>query len=312
MGFAAYLVKPVRQSRLLDCLLQVINAPLHLNVVDHLQLNAATQLPRHSIHTDAGKLKILLAEDSPINQKVALNQLWNLGYDTDVVANGQEVLDLMQKINYDLILMDCQMPVMDGYDATQYIRQAENNSKHTIIIAMTANAMKEDREKCLQVGMDDYLSKPVQKEHLAEKLSHWHWKIQSGEVSHAQPDDVLHHALPEQTLSAQLPLIDWNYLHEISGGNQPFETDLLLTLVAALPDRIEELKTAIASQNYQRIIREAHFIKGSSASMGAVKIAELATQIENQGGCQRLEALDGLILNLEETFNEICILVAQS
>jgi CheY-like chemotaxis protein len=127
------------------------------------------------------KLKLLLAEDNLVNQKVFIKQLQNLGYQADVVANGQEVLELLAKIPYDLIFMDCQMPTLDGLETTREIRclplTAFAKHRQPVVIAITANAMKEDQKICLDAGMDDYLSKPVSKDKLAAMLELWSQKI---------------------------------------------------------------------------------------------------------------------------------------
>jgi len=171
IGFAAYLTKPVKQSYLYDC----------LRMATGMQKKSEKQRPdviltRHSITEDRkNKFRILLVEDNKINQKVALAILGKLGYNTDPVNNGKEAVEALGNTNYDIVLMDCQMPEMDGYEATGEIRKPESNVlDHKIpIIAMTANAMKEDREKCIQAGMDDYLSKPVNPQELSNMLEKW-------------------------------------------------------------------------------------------------------------------------------------------
>jgi signal transduction histidine kinase/CheY-like chemotaxis protein len=165
---SAYLTKPVSQSALFDCLhsfLGASNDPLRRDVT-----RPGWSMPPASRHR---RCRVLLVEDNAVNQKVALKILSKLGYPADAVGNGMEALEAVQQVPYDLILMDCQMPEMDGFETTAEIRRREAGSHHTPIIALTANAMKGDREKCLHAGMDDYLSKPVDPRRLAEALEHW-------------------------------------------------------------------------------------------------------------------------------------------
>ncbi len=169
----AYLIKPIRASRLLECLTSVLNTELSSGetaLVTTLNNKHITQ------HVDLlAHLRILVAEDNIVNQKVALRQLKSLGCTSiTCTANGQEALDRLKQQNYDIVLMDCQMPVLDGYETTHAIRQLEIGSRHkTIVIGLTANAMKGDREKCLAAGMNDYLSKPVALEELSAMLYTW-------------------------------------------------------------------------------------------------------------------------------------------
>jgi PAS domain S-box-containing protein len=179
IGFVGYLPKPVRQAQLYDCL------ELVLERVVETHCNASLpphRNPPHGIitrHTvaESGRqvIRILLAEDNVINQKVAQHILKTLGYKADVAANGREAVRALELINYDLVLMDCQMPDMDGFEATAEIRDTDSKVlNHEVpIIAMTANAMQGDREKCLEAGMDDYLAKPVKKEEMAEIIQKW-------------------------------------------------------------------------------------------------------------------------------------------
>ena len=161
-GIAACRCKPVRQSTLFDCLAGVLAGTPAAAAKTSGAFASAPQ-GRHAE-------RILLAEDNAVNQKVALGQLRKLGYSADAVANGFEVLEALGRIPYDIVLMDCQMPEMDGYEAAAAIRQREGAARHTWIIAMTANAMTGDRELCLAAGMDDYVSKPVRTDELGAVL----------------------------------------------------------------------------------------------------------------------------------------------
>jgi len=174
IGFSGYLVKPVKPSVLFDTLITTLGKS-----VDKA-LKTEQLVTRHSladdsiqIKTEGGKARILLAEDNIVNQKVALKLLEKLHYLADSVANGKEALEALSRLPYDAVLMDCQMPEMDGYEATKEIRRIENQEKHIPIIAMTAHAMKSDKEKCLKAGMDDFITKPVDPKALGEVLHKW-------------------------------------------------------------------------------------------------------------------------------------------
>ncbi len=209
-GVAAYLTKPVRQSQLFDCLVNVISAAAGTEQDLTLSQPASELLTKHNLKEakmSSNKL-ILLAEDNIVNQKVAIRQLQKLGYRADTVANGREAIEALGRIHYDLVLMDCQMPEMDGYEATAEIRRLEKgSSRRTVIIAMTAHALTGDREKCIAAGMDAYLSKPVKLDELAEALERWSMSLsQSPETDQPRPSlvstapeslDVQDRALPE-------------------------------------------------------------------------------------------------------------------
>ncbi len=169
-GFDAYLTKPIKQSQMFDAVVSVFGRKKDTNAGS----SAPPIITRHTIkERQQNKPRILLAEDNAVNQKVALIHLRKLGYAAEVVNNGREALEAIEKIPFDLVLMDIQMPEMDGYQATRAIRHLQGRQRHIPIIAMTANAMKGDREKCLEAGMDDYLPKPVSHEKLKEKLFDW-------------------------------------------------------------------------------------------------------------------------------------------
>jgi CheY-like chemotaxis protein len=162
--FAAHLIKPITKTQLLNCLLSVIAKP------DGDQAALSRHAASSNVEALLGAIsrnrekpvRVLLAEDNVVNQKLALIQLQKLGFKAEAVANGLEVLEALRRIPYDIIVMDCQMPEMDGYEATRRIRQREGHERRTIIVAMTASALVEDRDRCFESGMDNFISKPVQ------------------------------------------------------------------------------------------------------------------------------------------------------
>jgi two-component system, sensor histidine kinase and response regulator len=179
-GIAAYLTKPIRQSLLYECLGLVLGRAA--DVVGSTSQMAPPIITRHSVSEAQTRSRplILVVEDNPVNQKVAANMLEKLGCRINIAANGREAVESITRIPYALVFMDCQMPEMDGFEATRIIRDQEQNqrqagrtSSHLPIIAMTANAMQEDRDRCQAVGMDDFLSKPVAKKALEAILARW-------------------------------------------------------------------------------------------------------------------------------------------
>jgi CheY-like chemotaxis protein len=179
VGFSAFLIKPVKMSKLHDCLSTLCGAGHQGAAPSSLEVTKA----KHGIAANRKHAaSILLAEDNVLNQKVASNFLYILGYDFDVVSNGHQAVTALSKKPYSMVLMDCQMPEMDGFEATGEIRNpASKVLNHQIpIIAMTANAMRGDREACIKAGMDDYLAKPFQPHELKDILEKWRNNGQPG------------------------------------------------------------------------------------------------------------------------------------
>ncbi len=300
VGFDAYLVKPVKPSRLLDTLITILGNQEQRTGKE--QLSSSVQIS--SSHLPKPKLRILLAEDNLINQKVALKQLHNLGYEADVAANGQEVLQLLTNIPYDLILMDCQMPVQDGFETTREIRRRQQTeplptqrSRCPIVVALTANAMKEDQQRCLDAGMDDYLSKPVAKEKLAAVLKRWTCTILAPEEAIASQQ--------EPTTDATSLMLDWEHLHQLSEGNSEFELELLQMFVEDAQPQLETLAVAIAAKDVQQAMWVAHYLKGASGNVGATGMYLSAEKLEQLARQQQFEGATDLLANLTQFIHRL-------
>ena len=170
-GFAGYLTKPIKQSQLFDCIAAVVTAPQPETKLSKTRIVTAHSLDQAR---ERARLRVLIAEDNPVNQKVATRTLDKLGFRCEVANNGKEALAALERTRFDVVLMDCQMPEMDGFEATRRIRDGESGSeRHLPVIAMTANAMAGDREACLQAGMDDYLAKPFNPSDLVSVIEKW-------------------------------------------------------------------------------------------------------------------------------------------
>ncbi len=257
---------------------------------------AATATSKKTDALSAAAAKILIVEDSPINQKLTLAQLAKLGYRADVAENGQDALDVMQDRDYDLVLMDCQMPVMDGFEATRTIRESEKNQGgHLTIIAMTANAMQGDRETCILAGMDDYLSKPVMMEELKALLAHW----LAGEEK-SIPGNLSGKMEQQPTLDTQTT----EELYSLVGTEF---SDILRIFLDETPELIVALQQAVSSGDSEQAMRVAHRLKSGSASMGARLFSEMCLQIEKLARTGVIDAtVRDIAAQLGDEFQRLC------
>jgi CheY-like chemotaxis protein/HPt (histidine-containing phosphotransfer) domain-containing protein len=293
IGFAAYLTKPVKQSQLCDCLATVTSTKKEM-----LKDQPATIVTRHSVAEDKKhKQRILLVEDNITNQKVALNILKRFGYNADAVSNGKEAVKALGMIPYDIVLMDCQMPEMDGYEATGEIRTSESKVlDHRVpIIAMTANAMKGDRGKCLEAGMDDYLCKPVNPQELNDILEKWIAKQDSSLLYEATNSD----REPVQNIFDKASLLDRLM------GDKELANEILAGFLEDVPRKFSALKEAIEKRDASSVIREAHTLKGASADVGGKALLETAFEIEKAGEAGDLETVKACMPELETQFERL-------
>jgi PAS domain S-box-containing protein len=257
--------------------------------------------------SDAGKspARILLVEDTPTNREVALAILKKLGYQTDVAADGLEALEALRTFPYDLVLMDCQMPEMDGYAATREIRNpASKVLNHQIpVIAMTAHALIGDREKCLEAGMNDYISKPVNTKILSRTLERWLSASLNGKEN---PDREIPppSGFPEEKKDAP-STFQRNHLLATLLGDEELTDSIILLFLEDMPRQITILKERIARGLSEEARSQAHKIKGSAANVGAMDLKETAHAMETAGREKDMERLKSLLPELERQFESL-------
>ncbi len=260
---------------------------LPLEAINHTESNIAhklgvkkAQLSNISLKTGL-KIRILIAEDNPINQVLASSVLDDLGFQSSVVENGKLAIEAVKNEHYDLILMDCHMPVMDGFSCTRIIREQQLVDVETPIIALTADVIKGIQEKCEQVGMNDYLSKPFKQQQLVEILDRW--------LENSPPDDAHKEKVSiEYTPSIKNSIsikdsqhIDKSILEELTNLGQ---TDLCIKLIETYidysPKQVDQLLMAFEQQNWEALKQQAHSLKSSSANLGALTLSALCAQLE--------------------------------
>lgn len=314
LGCSGYLLKPVKQQLLFDAVIAVLG---------HQEERSASLITRHSIAEQKKlDLRLLLAEDNPINQKLAVVLLQKAGYSVDAVENGAQALEKVQANPYSVVLMDVQMPEMDGLEATRRIRELEEGTgQHIPIIAMTAHAMQGDRERCLEAGMDDYVSKPLEPKVLFNALDRWtqadHEIVEevqdyssSADVFSADLDDGLFgESIPSAPPEAEVPdsvvsyedvvPVNFDAVLDRFDGDRDFMMEMFKEYKDHLPGRLGEIHAALQDGDANRLTRLAHNLKGISLNFSADAVADIARKLEEIGKRDDLAGAAALVAQLD-------------
>jgi two-component system, sensor histidine kinase and response regulator len=290
LGFAAYLTKPVRARELLDCMDRVLARD-----AKEWHLQSQPIVTRSALVSgDASRryeCRVLLVEDNAVNQKVAVRFLERMGCSVRVADNGAEGLRAFGEATYDIVLMDLQMPVMDGLTAAQRIREREDSERRTPIIALTANAMSGQLERCLAAGMDGFLTKPIEIARLHEALEKF--GLGAG----------LEDAGAACAASSDAKPVQLARLNELTDGDPDFAHELAMTFISSGEQVIEEIRTAFGALDRTALSRGAHKLKGASANIYAEPLRDLAWRLETQAAQLDQPSLAELIADLEQEFH---------
>jgi CheY-like chemotaxis protein len=263
----------MRQSQLHDCMVTATHGwrTRAVATVEPLGVDSWLAPDDHGLVQTRGA-RILLAEDHPINRRIAVAQLKELGLEADVVKNGQEAIDAYERHRYELILMDCQMPVVDGFAATRAIRAIQaRDGGHVRIVAMTANAMEGDRNACLEAGMDDYVSKPVELDKLRESLLPL--------LARPGRSDDLQLRIPSET-DAMTEALDYVRLQEVFGGDDLAIGEVLEQTISECLPLAAAMRTAVARKEVAAATQAAHKFNGVCGNVGANELAAIGRTIE--------------------------------
>ena len=277
LGVAAYLTKPVGEVELMEAVTSALFAQQPAE-------GAKSLITRHTLRQSRRTLSILLAEDNPVNQTLAVKLLDKLGHQVQVVGNGAEALDAVHRGSFDVVLMDIQMPVMGGLEATRAIRQLETSlGRRTPIVAMTAHALTGDRENCLAAGMDEYVPKPINLQSLASAL-----EMVTGVSQEAPPGS----AREAESRHGTTALYDRRVMLDNIGDDEELFHQLGLVFLDSYGERLEEVRQALAQRDADKVYRAAHAIKGSVGVFAAESALHAALQLEQHARAGELEGLD--------------------
>ncbi|HMB85633.1 MAG TPA: GAF domain-containing protein [Methylomirabilota bacterium] len=286
-GFAAYLHKPIKPSQLFDALVSVLaDQPIHVTAGRSARSDLDPEMAaRHP-------LRILLAEDNVVNQKVALRLLAQMGYRADVAANGLEAIEAVERQTYDVVLMDVQMPELDGFEASREINRRWPGGRRPRIVAMTANAMQGDRELCVAAGMDDYVAKPIRVEELVAAL----------ERSPVHRDAAPAAGLVEPTAPAAAAIDRAVFDSLVAATGGPFVAELIGTFGEDARELLATLRRALDATDLDAFRRAAHSLKSTAESLGAAGVAALARELEATARAGSLDGAAGRLDRLTEHY----------
>ena len=270
VGISAYLTKPVRQWELREAILRVLGLRQQRNEGSKL-------ITRHSLQEARNRLRILLADDNAINRELTVRILSKRGHNVSVVPNGKMALEVLDAERFDVVLMDVQMPDMDGFETTAAIRRKERmTGTHLPIIALTAHAMKGDRERCLAAGMDGYISKPIQAQELLE--------ITESYVGNSGAVDM--------TDDRETQVVDWKVALARVDGDQALLADLAKLFCEELSKMLSAVQEAVQAKNPEELKRAAHALKGPVATFAAQPAFDAAVNLERIAGSAGLGGVD--------------------
>jgi len=288
IGCAGYLLKPVKHKQLFDALCAILG--------QKQSEQPGKLITRHILaEQNRRNLRILLAEDNPINQKLAVTLLTKAGYPIDTVTNGLQAVEVLRTKKYNLVLMDVQMPEMDGLAATKRIREMEDDKQHTPIIAMTAHTMIGDRERCLAAGMDDYVSKPLNSRELFEKIDNWaHLTLDTKALQDFAPRAEKSDA--PINLSEALPRF---------GDDRKFFLEMAGDFLAEVERIFPILTVAMKAEDTQTMGKQAHNLKGMALNFSAGDFADLARQLEIHSQARALDACQQDVMKMTLEHNRL-------
>jgi PAS domain S-box-containing protein len=285
-GVHGYVTKPVRASRLAHEIARVLGAG------QLVPMDAASRVPVPERAGASPGRPVLVAEDKSVNQLVAVRMLEKLGFRADVASNGREAVEMHAQGDYEAIFMDCQMPELDGYQATAEIRSREPEGTHTPIIAMTAHTLRGDRERCLDAGMDDYVGKPIRTADLADVIDR-----ALGQEARERGSGVTAAAA-----GGEAALIDLSRLEDVFGDDDEARASLLGQFVAQSGATIAALAEPIAAGDADAVARLAHGLKGSAAVVGAERMSQISARLCDEAAAGRLEDTERLVIELQSAF----------
>ncbi|MEA2308989.1 MAG: two-component system, sensor histidine kinase and response regulator, partial [Thermoleophilaceae bacterium] len=274
--------KPVRRARLLKALQRAIG------VASTPPAPAPVTVEERELPTPAAPASILVVEDHEINQALVTEMLVSRGHAVEIAENGREALEALSRTSYDLVLMDCQMPEMDGFEATAEIRRREGSARHTPIVAMTANSMRGDRDRCVESGMDDYVSKPFHGAQLEAVLAQW--RNGDGGRSDATPVPEIADALHDTSIVDGL----------LRTADRHTVLDIVERFRADGTAKLEQLRQAVAQDDRDTVRRTAHALRGSSAMLGAGRVSEPCSRIEATALSAEPTELEAVLVELED------------